>query len=302
MANVSKNKNDDPLNKTAETKHKRCFVVTPIGGDNSSTRRATDGLITAVIKPVLSDLGYVTYVAHEISTPGSITRQVIQHILEDDLVIANLTELNPNVMYEMAVRHCVGLPIVVLAEIGTKLPFDISDERTVFFSNDMYGAVDLKSTLSDAIKSALLEKEPDNPVYRVRKSRLMVDVNAEDPQHYLIKKIEDFEALLNSSLNIKLNNKHIPPPPYSLGYKYRFKVFANSKQASDLLKRIKDSFDITEISFTELNILARALKNDDSDQISYLFKLNSLDVIDLTELKELALSVNLKIEDFSTGI
>ena len=46
---------------------KRCFVVTPIGSGGSTTRRAADGLINSVIKPVLERYGYQVYVAHEIS-------------------------------------------------------------------------------------------------------------------------------------------------------------------------------------------------------------------------------------------
>lgn len=201
-------KNADNLEE--DVRQRKCFIVTPIGSDDSPTRRAADGLINAVMKPVLDRLGFQTFVAHEIASPGSITRQVIEHIIYDDLVIANLSELNPNVMYELAVRHCVGLPIVVLAENGTRLPFDISDERTVFFQNDMYGAVDLAPRLEAAIEAALILGEPDNPVYRVTQSRVLREsVEPDDAQAFLIRKLDYIESFIGE---VKLRGV-LPPPP-----------------------------------------------------------------------------------------
>lgn len=177
---------------------KKCFIVTPIGGDNTPTRRAADGLIRAVIEPVLQELGFETYVAHRISETGSITRQVIEHVLYDDLVIANLSELNPNVMYELAVRHCTELPVVVLAEEGTRLPFDIAAERTIFFTNDMHGAEDLKPRLILAINEALKMESSDNPVYRVANTRIVREkIQEDDTQGYLLSKLDSIENALS---------------------------------------------------------------------------------------------------------
>lgn len=146
---------------------KDCFIITPIGGSSSDTRRETDGLTKSVLTPVLEAHGFKPIPAHEITETGSISRQMMQHLLQDELVIANLTSLNPNVMYEVGVRHCSRKPLIVIARTGTKLPFDLNDERTVFYENDIAGTEELKDQLEAMIPSAIKDSKPDNPVYRV---------------------------------------------------------------------------------------------------------------------------------------
>lgn len=223
---------------------KRCFVVTPIGEVNSVTRRATDGLIAAVIRPVLSTLGFEIVVAHEIASPGSITRQVIEHVVQDELVVANLTGLNPNVMYELAVRHCVGLPVVVVAEAGTKLPFDISAERTVFFRDDMHGVIDLREQMQAAIEAALSDDRIDNPVSRyVDAISMRQAADGDDFKVMVVEKLEKLEQAVSST--------RIGRPPadgFEEGRRwYHFKVQTHRAAADDLVNVLDEHKDVSSI-------------------------------------------------------
>ena len=231
---------------------KKCFIITPIGRENSDSRRATDGLIKTVLRPVLAELGYEAAASHEMSTPGSITRQVIERLLNDDLVVANLTELNPNVMYELAVRHAVGLPVVVLAQDGTTIPFDISDERTIFYANDLAGAEELKDKLSDTIPLASEDKEPDNPIYRVAKSKIMKDVAAtDDTQRYILDRLETIESAISKMSNRQMGStrKIIDPyPGFRSKYSFYAEIDCGEASKTDIRNAIMEGCDLDQLS------------------------------------------------------
>ena len=163
------------IEKQEKTQQKSCFIITPIGDENSEIRRKADGLIEAIIKPVLETLGDEPIIPHSMTKSGSITTQVVEAILSADMVIANLTGLNPNVMYELAVRHAVRKPIVCVVENGTKLPFDISQDRVIFYSDEFFRVETLKIDLLQMIKAAaeVIEDRIDNPIYRAQNNKMV---------------------------------------------------------------------------------------------------------------------------------
>ncbi|WP_214480982.1 hypothetical protein [Bacillus sp. SM2101] len=182
----------------------KCFVITPLGSDDSPIRRHADGVIDAAIEPVLAKLGFEVTVAHRMSEGGSITNQVIQNIIDSELVVANLTNLNPNVMYELAIRHAIRKPIVQICERGTSLPFDISEQRTIFYTNDMQGTVELKENFELMVSKAIEDEKPDNPIFRAIQSEAIINstsIEITNAEKYLVKKMDGLESKIMKAIN-----------------------------------------------------------------------------------------------------
>ena len=196
---------DDKENNTKKSDmKKKCFIITPIGSEGSDIRKKAEGVIDAVINPVLSSMDYDIYVPHKMNNPGSITGQIIDHILNDELVIANLTGLNANVMYELAVRHAARKPIVCIAENSTKLPFDVMTDRVIFYDDAMYSVEATKQDLSKKIAAATSQEKIDNPIYRSMSDKIILekidkgnDKDASAAYKYLIERLDRMERLFS---------------------------------------------------------------------------------------------------------
>ena len=68
-----------------------------------------------------------------------ITTAIIEHLKKAKLVIVDLSLLNPNVFYEMAIRHAVRGPIVQMIRKGDRLPFDVNQVNSIVIDNtDIY--------------------------------------------------------------------------------------------------------------------------------------------------------------------
>lgn len=155
------------MDKKNEKQKKKCFIITPIGNENSEIFRKAKGVIESTIKPILQEYDFDDIKpAYEINMSGMISTQIINRIINDDLEVANLTGNNPNVMYELCLRHVVAKPIIHICESGTSLPFDVKDNRTIFYVDDMLGAEELKYNLRKFLdKIDYLEDCMDNPIY-----------------------------------------------------------------------------------------------------------------------------------------
>ena len=160
----------------AEKKKGTCFIITPIGGSGTPTRRKIDGIINEVIEPVLSEIGYRVEVSHRINDSGSVTNAIIKKVYESELVIANLTGNNPNVMYEVALRHASAKPIIHITESISDLPFDINDQRTIEYTDDMAGAFQLKSDLQAMIEGIEVNVLVSNPVTVALEKKNLVNI------------------------------------------------------------------------------------------------------------------------------
>ncbi len=110
---------------------KTCFVISSIGNRNSETRIRSDALLNLVIKPVLEKLGYVVVRADEITEPHIIPKDIIKHLEDDTLVIADIHDHNPNVFYELGLRNVVNKPYILIKNPGKHPPFDINQTRAI---------------------------------------------------------------------------------------------------------------------------------------------------------------------------
>ncbi|MBD1428178.1 hypothetical protein [Sphingobacterium litopenaei] len=173
---------------------------------------------------MLNEHGFEPLPAHHIDSTGSINKQIIEKIVNCELVIANLTSVNPNVMYELAIRHSFGKRVITVAEHGTKLPFDIIDQRTIFYSDTMHGVDKFKPELSKAIKKCIEENEDiqniSNPIYDAVKQIAEIKSLPEKDRNAL-------EIILNKLNNIipSLANKDNYDNSKETYFDYVIKIF-----------------------------------------------------------------------------
>jgi len=109
---------------------RKCFLISPIGEEGSSVRTRSDLMRRLIVEASLVP-EIVDHVerADDHTNPGEITPVIVSAILEADLVVADLTDANPNVYYELAIAHAYGKPTVHIRLTGEILPFDMKDVR-----------------------------------------------------------------------------------------------------------------------------------------------------------------------------
>ena len=138
----------------ADTNEKICFVIAPIGEPESDIRKRSDQVLEHIIRPVVESCGYKAVRADEIAEPGIITNQIIRHVVDDPLVIADLTGQNPNVFYELAIRHTTRKPLIQIINKVEDIPFDVGSMRAIIVNHrDLDSVQNAKTEIQRQIQS-----------------------------------------------------------------------------------------------------------------------------------------------------
>ena len=142
-----------------------CFYISPIGDEGSECRIHSDLFLGSLVEPTLEEFKLRVIRADKIGKPGMITAQVVEYILRSRLVVADLSFHNPNVFYELSLRHACRLPTVQIIRKSDKIPFDLDQFRTIQIdTSSIFTMVpnlqSYKAAIATQVRMAL--KDPDS--------------------------------------------------------------------------------------------------------------------------------------------
>jgi hypothetical protein len=116
-----------------------------------------------IIKPSVEALEFelVCKRADEIPSNRAIVQDIWKSICEARLILADLTGLNPNVMYELGIAHTIGKETILIYQQGDeiKFPFDLAHIRRIEYEDNAIGGrkleQELRATLSHVLAPQL---------------------------------------------------------------------------------------------------------------------------------------------------
>jgi len=129
-----------------------CFVIMPFNPNFNN-------IYGTLIKPVAEKFGLTVLRADDIYSPGSITEQIRAAIQQARLCIADVSDKNPNVLYEVGIAHSLGKPTVLLTKQMNDVPFDLKSMRVVGY--DPYSPETAELALEHSIQQVLGEDRFD---------------------------------------------------------------------------------------------------------------------------------------------
>ena len=201
-----------------------CFVIGPIGESGSKTRKHADMLLHNIIKIAVGDRYDVVRVDEE-ARPGMINDVIIHNLIHADVVIADLSERNPNAFYELGIRHDTQKPTIHMVSIGTKLPFDNSGHAAIFVDlGDWWSTEKARGALCKSLNAI------ENPGFRVSNPITQAGATFEfrqssDPKEEILAQILDRLSVIEGRTMIEA--------PSSFSEEHSRREMASAQRAAD---------------------------------------------------------------------
>ena len=102
-----------------------CFVIMPFSTTTSFTEEEWTLLFETLFKPAVEGAGLDYECRRSVATRGNIVASILQELKESYIVLADLTDHNANVFYELGVRHSLKDRTILVAQKEEDIPFDL---------------------------------------------------------------------------------------------------------------------------------------------------------------------------------
>ena len=139
----------------------------PFGNASPEQKKRFDGVYKGIIVPAVREAGYEPVREDISATPGSIPKSIVTKLAEAEMVVADLTNINPNVFYELGIRHVFSKAgTVLIMNKGERIPFDNASYRVIQYTNELADLDDIHQHIVTAIKNRENNNaNPDNIVH-----------------------------------------------------------------------------------------------------------------------------------------
>jgi hypothetical protein len=158
---------------------RKCFVIMPYGTKPDADGKDInfDEIYDCLIKEPVEELGLECIRCDEISLAGTIQKKMFQHIYDCEVAVVDITSLNPNVFYELGVRHALADSVTVLMRRrNTRLPFNIQDLAVIDYDETSPARVkEHKTQLKKFIQNGLASGVKDSPIHDVLNLRIVTE-------------------------------------------------------------------------------------------------------------------------------
>lgn len=93
-----------------------------------------DGYWRDTIRPALQSVGLTPFRADEVYGTGAIIEDIYTEMLQSDICLADVTNKNPNVSYELGMAHAANKPTIIITQNTSDVPFDYRHLRHIVYN------------------------------------------------------------------------------------------------------------------------------------------------------------------------
>jgi len=231
---------------------KLCFVLMPF-------RDPFDGYYQRIIKEAVKAAGLEPLRADEIYGTRAIIRDVWEQIWRARVIIADVTDRNPNVNYELGLCHSLGVPTILITQKTEDVPVDYRHRRYILYNTkDATWVDDLKRGLTNTLQAVLSDgsdQELQWPYDTFLVKQLVgtsTTISVENPRQIILRGMAEVTRLIGRAFGPRGANVSVTLSPHHV---------VSHKQGLTIAQGIHSANSIEENGIEQMRKVGQAISN-----------------------------------------